>query len=57
MLQAGLWNAVSVPDGAPAQARKESDPLPPAGQDKKFSYLDTCAPLFKSARAREVRRV
>ena len=46
MIQAGLWNAVSVPDGAPPKATPENVELPSPEKDRKFSYMDTCAELL-----------
>ena len=40
MEQAGFRNCVSVPDGAPAKVK--DGPVPPAEEDRKFSYLWQC---------------
>lgn len=45
MNEAGIWNVISVPDGAPSQA-SASKPLPPSNQDQKFSYLWNCRYAF-----------
>ena len=46
VIQAGLWNAVSVPDGAPPKATPEDAELLSPKKDRKFSYMDTCADLL-----------
>lgn len=43
-MQAGLWNVVSVPDGAPATVRDEVDP----SQDRKFSYFHSCKDMLQN---------
>ena len=43
VLQAGLWNVVSVPDGAPSTVRDEVDP----SQDRKFTYLNNCQDMLQ----------
>ena len=61
-MQVDLWNAVSVPDGAPssgpvavgtdgseATATAANDSVPPPARDKKFSYLHTCEALLQSS--------
>lgn len=40
MLEAGITNVVSVPDGAPQRVRPGE--LPPPDQDTKYSYLWNC---------------
>jgi hypothetical protein len=45
-VQAGLWNVVSVPDGAPAVVRE--DVQADASQDRKFSYLRSCQNILQS---------
>lgn len=44
VLQAGLWNVVSVPDGAPSTVRDEVDP----SQDRKFSYFYSCKDMLQN---------
>lgn len=45
-MQAGLWNVVSVPDGAPSRVKEDSEPDPQ--QDRKFSYLQTCQHMLQN---------
>ena len=40
MMEAGITNVVSVPDGAPSRV-KEGD-VPPQEKDTKYSYLWNC---------------
>lgn len=54
-MQIGLWNVVSVPDGAPSApagggkaAAAVGDDGKPLGPDRKFSYLQTCEALLQS---------
>ena len=49
MMEAGIKNVVSVPDGAPSRV-KEGD-IPPQEQDTKFSYLWNCRGAVAAARA------
>jgi twinkle protein len=46
--EAGLWNVVSVPDGAPS--KPQDGPLPSADADTKFSYVHACEGLLAAAR-------
>ena len=43
MLQVGLWNVVSVPDGAPSTVKEEHD----LSQDRKFSYFYSCKDMLQ----------
>lgn len=50
-VQIGLWNVVSVPDGAPAPSKSADGTAaaaPAAGGDRKFSYLNNCKELLQS---------
>uniref|UniRef100_A0A061S6G6 Twinkle protein n=1 Tax=Tetraselmis sp. GSL018 TaxID=582737 RepID=A0A061S6G6_9CHLO len=47
LYEAGMTNAISVPDGAPPQ-RNDNSPLPPE-QDKKYSYMWNCRDVLDSA--------
>ena len=58
-IQIGLWNVVSVPDGAPAVSAADDDSAAPKSgdADRKFSYLQTCQNLLQSIDfANEARR-
>ena len=46
--EAGLWNVVSVPDGAPARAG--DGPLPAPARDAKYGYVHACEPLLAAAK-------
>jgi len=47
LYEAGVHNAVSVPDGAPPKASEGS--VPPPDQDKKYAYLWNCRDMIDKA--------
>ena len=55
-VQIGLWNVVSVPDGAPAPSTAAQEAGKKPDNDRKFSYLQSCQKLLQSMEyANEVR--
>lgn len=48
LLQIGLWNVISVPDGAPSVSRDDDDPPPTPEKDRKFSYLKSSQKLLQN---------
>lgn len=46
--EAGFWNVLSVPDGAPAQARGDDESIDPE-RDAKFEYVWNCRDVLDAA--------